>query len=119
MLRADNLSGWLWIACLVSILALPPFPAFISELLMAKALLAGGHIWLTVLFFLLLTIIMYGLASSVLKMSFGDAPQDLKPGRTPLVNYLPQLLFLAILVVLGLAMPRFIYDLLDNAARAL
>jgi hydrogenase-4 component F len=120
LIRLDPLTGGLWIAGFLAVSAFPPFPAFLSELRMAGALLAGGRVWLLVAFLLLLTIILGGMGHTVLQMTFGRPdPALAPPPRIPASNYVPQLLFLVVLAVLGLAMPDEVLDLIQRAAAAL
>ena len=86
---------------------------------MAGAILDGGSAWLLVPFFLLLTVILFGMGHSVMQMAFGDPNPSVRSQRTPLVNYIPQVLFLAVLVAVGLAMPAPVYDLVQRAAVSL
>ncbi len=119
LLRVDRTTGWLWIFGFLALAAFPPFPAFLSEFLMAGAILDGGFAWMLVPFFLLLTVILFGMGHSIMQMAFGDPNPSVRRQRTPLVNYVPQVLFLAILVVVGLAMPAPVYDLVQRAAVSL
>ena len=119
LLRVDRLTGWLWIFGFLAVAAFPPFPTFLSEYLMAGAILASGKIWLLAIFLLLLTVILAGMSHTILRMVSGVPDPALQPQRTPVFNYIPQLLFLAILVILGLAMPDPILGLLERAAASL
>lgn len=118
LLKVDRLSGWLWIAAFLAVSAFPPFPAFLSEFWMAQAMLAGGQLWLLILFFLLLTIILCGMGHSVLQMSFGTPPQHL-PDPVPRINYLPQILFMGLLLLVGIAMPATVEGIIYRAAISL
>jgi len=131
ILKLDKITGWLWVVCFIGIIGLPPSPIFISEFLLIKAMFAEKQIWLIVVFSILLTIIMYGLAKSIIKMSFGNikinktefpasplehylAPKDFSWGM-----YLPQIIFMTMTLVLGLYMPFFINQMLNNAVLAI
>lgn len=72
ILKLDKITGWLWVVCFLGIIGLPPSPIFISEFLLIKAMFAKNQIALIIVFSILLTIIMYGIARSVIKMSFGS-----------------------------------------------
>ena len=119
LLRVDRTTGWLWILGFLAVAAFPPFPAFLSEFLMAGTMISGGRVALLVLFFLLLTIILCGMGYTVLQMGFGDPDPSVRHQRTPVANYIPQVLFLAVLVVLGLAMPEPVFQLVQRAAASL
>jgi hydrogenase-4 component F len=119
LLRLDRLTGWLWIFGFLALAAFPPFPAFLSEFMMAGAMLEAGRLWLLVLFFLLLTIILCGMGWTVLQMGFGVPDPGVSPQRTPAANYIPQILFLGILAVIGVAMPETVFSLIGRAAASL
>ena len=122
ILKIDKITGWLWVVCFLGIVGLPPSPIFISEFLLLKAMFAKNQIALIIVFLILLTIIMYGIARSVIKMSFGDVKihkaEDNLTQKITSGMYIPQILFIIISIILGINMPPFINQLLKNAALA-
>jgi len=119
LLKNDKITGWLWILCFAGIVGLPPFPIFLSEFLIIKTMFANGQIAIAVLFVLLLTIIMAGIGKAVLRMSFGNETLLNNPKSYSFLVYLPQIAFMVILVVIGISMPVFVYNIIRNAARFL
>ena len=124
VLKADKLTGWLWVICFVAIAGLPPFSLFISEFLMIKTMFTNHHFLLATVFLLLLTVIIYGIGKSVLKMSFGDLSEHHKSlARSGRVlswsRYLPQVILIIISLMIGLYMPDLVNKLLQGAAAAL
>ncbi len=115
LLKNDRGTGWLWIFSFIAIIGLPPFPMFLSEFLIAKAMFQNGQAALAVLFFLLLTIIMAGMARNVLRMSFGDAPLHRDAYSYGAVSYIPQMAFMAMLLAIGVSIPGFIQRLIETA----
>jgi hydrogenase-4 component F len=100
LVRSDPLTGALWIAGFLAVSAVPPFPAFFSELAVMKGLLAGSPI-LFAIFCLLLGMILFGMGRNILQMSFGTPPPGSEPGcRSPL-SYAPQILLLCLLVLVS------------------
>jgi len=121
ILKIDRVTGWLWIICFVGIAGLPPSPLFISEFLMVKAMFIKQYFFLAAIFLLLLTVIIYGMGKLVLKMSFGDVSPHhttlTQTGRTLSWHmYVPQLILLAISVMIGLYMPDVVNKLIQGAA---
>ena len=114
VVKRSPVTGWLWILSFVAAAAFPPFSTFISEFLIIKELFSR-HIVFTLLFFALLTAILFGIASKTLAMAFGKS--DEKPVRTPVARYAPQIVFLTIIAVLGLYLPPPLHDMLANAAQ--
>ena len=119
ILKLDRKTGWLWIASLLAICAFPPSLLFISEFLMIKTMLIQHYV-LCGVFVVLLTIILYGLAKSVIKMSFGE-PNNNKlevykenVKKLSFGMYAPQVVMLTLAFVLGV----FIPTCLDSVIRA-
>lgn len=119
IIKQDKLTGWLWVACFVGISGLPPSPLFLSEFILLKAMFTKDHIILAVIFLILLSVIIYGMGKSIIKMSFGDYKTEV---RVPVLTkgmYLPQLVFITISLILGLYMPSFINGIINKAALAI
>ena len=111
LLRADKKTGWLWILSMLGILAFPPSLLFISEFMMVKELLQQNKIGLCVLFVILLTIVLYGIGKSVIRMAYSPINEERAPElleRAKELNwtmYVPQITMLAIAFYLGVCMP--------------
>ena len=121
LLQVDEKTGWLWIASLVGISALPPSLLFVSEFMIIKDMLLQHKIVLAVLFMLLLTIILYGLTKAVIKMSLSSATDDKYPEwvaeakKMKWTMYVPQIVMLLIVFYLGIFMPEHIVTLINGA----
>jgi hydrogenase-4 component F len=116
LLNTDKMTGWLWMLSFVAIAGMPPFPLFLSEFLIAKSLLSNGSATVyTVLFFLLLTIVLAAAGKSVFKMSFGEPSEHIEKHPASIPEYLPQVIFLLMLIIMT-AVPEGFYHLLENAA---
>lgn len=102
----------------VAISAIPPFPSFISEFILIKGLFDKKYFPVAILFFFLLTLILYGMGKSVMRMSFGSKLEHVTAGKISPLLYLPQVILLLFLLVMGLYMPGFIHSLLTEAANA-
>jgi hydrogenase-4 component F len=118
IMKKDPVLAYLLLLSMLSIVGLPPFSTFISELFLFKALFDGQHYILIVFMFILLTIIMFGLGSAVIRMCFGGKfavgnEQGYK--KTGLLGILPQVMFIIILIVVGLYMPDTLYSIINNA----
>lgn len=112
LLKVDNKTGWLWIASMLGIVAFPPSVLFVSEFMIVKELLVQNKIALCILFLLLLTIILYGIAKPVIKMAYSsinnEKYQELTEKAKELnwTMYLPQITLLSLALYLGLFMPQ-------------
>ena len=119
LLRKDNISGWLWLLCFAAISGLPPFPMFISEFIVVRAFVAEGSPFYAALFLLLLTVVIAGMGRSVFRMSFGAGDDGIAAGRPDVLTYLPQIIFMAMLLYMGISMPRFVSGMIRAAAAML
>ena len=121
ILKTDKKTGWLWVASFLGIVAFPPSVLFISEFLMIKEMITKGHYILCGLFVIFLTIVLYGLAKAVIKMSFGQANleknYDENVKNVSFGMYLPQIVLLSMAFILGVYVPKFL-DLMINGTIA-
>jgi hydrogenase-4 component F len=114
IMKVDKKTGWLWVASFVAIVAFPPSLLFISEFMMIKTMVHQEHFVLCGLFVILLTIVLYGLAKSVIKMSFGEPNSNKIEQYNDNVKklsfgmYAPQTVMLITAFVLGLYMPSWL-----------
>jgi hydrogenase-4 component F len=95
---------------------MPPFPIFLSEFLLVRAMFANGAYPLAAVFFLLVTIIVYGMGNTVMRMTFGAGESAVRPRRPAVLAWAPQVIFLIILFILGIGLGSFNFDLIDKAA---
>jgi hypothetical protein len=72
--------------------------------------------WLAVPVMLLVTIVIYGMASTIFKMSFGTPQKAISQERFNILNYAGQFVFIAVLCLLGIYMPKAVSDMITAAA---
>jgi len=118
LLKTDPMNGWLWIISFFAITGFPPSPIFISEFLIARELFESGSYVLLALYFFLLTIIIYGMGSTVLKMSFGNSVEGSHQVAVKyrLLSVFPQILLLSLMLILFVSMPDFVYNMISAVA---
>ena len=121
LMNADKKTGWLWILSLLGICAFPTSILFISEFLIIKTMLTAGHYLMCAAFVILLTVILYGIAHVVLKMTFGKAGGEKletvnknKSKITPSM-YIPQVIMLTVVFILGIYIPPFLNNVIKAA----
>jgi len=121
LMSADKKTGWLWLLSFLGICAFPTSVLFISEFLIIKTMILKGHYLFCAVFVLLLTVIIYGMAHSVIKMTFkeiGEEKRDIinknKSKITPSM-YLPQVVMLALVFILGVYVPDFLGEIIKGA----
>lgn len=111
LLKADRPLGLLWLLGLLSLIAMPPFASFFSEILIIIRLLAARLYGQAAVFIVLLTAIMAGLSSAILRMALGEPSLKIPEGscsrRERLLAQFPAFLLLGLAAVaaLGLLAP--------------
>jgi hydrogenase-4 component F len=120
LIRVLPFTGVLWVAGLLAITGSPPFGTFISELTILQAALQGGRYWIAAGYLALLAIIFVGMATAMLRMAEGAAPETGPPRRWEPASWVgvPAVLAIATLL-LGIWLPRPISDALHEVASAL
>ena len=124
IVNADGKTGWLWAASFLAICAFPTSVLFISEFLIIKAMILQKHYVLCVLFVLLLTIILFGIGRVVIKMTFGELSEDKaklieeNKKKVSLWMYVPQVIMLVIVFVMGIYIPDYLNDIIKLAVGA-
>ena len=121
IIQADGNTGWLWVFSFLAICAFPTSVLFVSEFIIIKEMLEQGHYLLCVIFALLLTIILYGIGKVVIKTAFGHLSDDKinvieeNKEKITLAMYIPQLMMLVIVFVLGIYIPPILNSIIQNA----
>ena len=119
LVQADKKTGWLWIASFLAICAFPTSVLFISEFLMIKVMILQKQYLLCALFAILLTIVLFGIGRVVIKMAFGEESKDkakiveLNRQKVTLSMYIPQIIMLIIVFVLGVYVPPVLNKIIN------
>lgn len=98
----------------------PPFGPFLSEFTILNAAVGGGHLVLAAVFLVLLALVFTGMAATVFAAVQGAPPSD-SPApriRESLLTVLPGICLLAIVLLLGIYLPRPFEAMLEDAAAA-
>lgn len=118
LFKKDSKTAWLWILGFLAIIGIPPSPIFVTEWLIVKSCFQRGFWLLGVLFLAVLAVIIYGFASSVFQMSFSQNKQPDTAHKDIILSplrYIPQIILLFILVLIGLYIPLFLNNLILQA----
>ncbi len=94
---------------------MPPFNIFLSEFMTVTAGLAAGHITLTIVLLLLLTVVLAGLVRMVASVLFGAKPEEVNKGELGILTTLPMVILLVLMLVMGTHIPQPVSRLLENA----
>lgn len=121
LLSADKATGWLWIISFLAICAFPTSVLFISEFIIIKTMLLKGYWGLCVLFAILLTVIIYGIGKAVIKMAYKKINDektkiiDKNKSKITISMYIPQVVMLVIVFILGVYIPDFLDNIIQTA----
>jgi hydrogenase-4 component F len=115
------ISGALLLAGFFAITGSPPFGPFLSEFTILNAAISGGHYLASGLFLLLLLVVFLGMGATVLAVVQGTpSEQALKrPFRDGLGSVGPSIVLMAIVLMLGVYIPRPVSSMVQDAAAAL
>lgn len=119
LLRTAPLTGSAFLAGTLALMGLPPFGLFLSEFIIFRTGLTGGHSWAAVAGVALLAVIFAGMLNSVNQMLYGPPPAHMNHGdplRWPLT---PLVINLILLLILGLTIPPALVEVLNQALKVL
>jgi hydrogenase-4 component F len=118
--RMLPVSAALWIMAFLAITGTPPFGPFLSEFTILKAaFIDEGLPWVGVLYLALLALVFIGMATAVLRMYQGPAPEGVAAAPEPLWSIAPSAVLCGCILVLGLYVPPALGELIRQAARQL
>ncbi|MEA9391359.1 hydrogenase 4 subunit F [Acerihabitans sp. TG2] len=116
LLRVTPLTAVMMAAGALALGGMPPFNIFLSEFMTVTAGLAKGHIILTLVLLLLLTVVLAGLVRMIAMTLFGDKPEATSKGELGWLTTLPMAVLLVLMLGMGTYIPRPVVHLLENAA---
>jgi hydrogenase-4 component F len=120
-------TAFLWVMAFFAIAGSPPFGTFLSKFTILKAGLDSGQYLASGLFILMIVGIFMGMAAIVLRMAFGVPDVEGVPGlqsktwplKERLSRWLPPLLLLLLVLLMGVYIPEPLNHLVESAAGAL
>ncbi len=114
LLSTMPVTGGLFAAGMIALIGLPPFGLFLSKFAVVRAGFAADRPWLMAVVLGLLVIAFVALVAHLNRMLYGAPPDDVAVGETRLWGLLPLVLCVAVLLVLGLTVPRPVDALLTR-----
>lgn len=116
-IRRLPISGTLFLLGFLAMTGTPPFGPFASEFTLLNNAFSTGHLAVGGLFLFFMLIVFFGMGITVLKVVYGEVPEDVTESNyhDGLLTAAPLLAFLAIILVLGIALPAPIRSLLEDA----
>lgn len=104
------------LAGMVVLLAFPPSPLFVSELLILKEAAIDGAWWLVAAMVLLVCIVIYSFCSRMIRLCYQPNQDELHPSKVDRVLSWSALTLLALAMIAGLWQPDLLVDLLHQIA---
>jgi hydrogenase-4 component F len=114
LLRVMPWTGGLFAAGMVALLGLPPFGMFLSKFTLVRAGFADGQGWLMAAVLALLAVAFVSLLAHMNRMLYGAAPEGIRRGEVRGWAMVPLVACVAMLLVLGVAVPASMTELLDK-----
>jgi hydrogenase-4 component F len=119
VMRVLPVSGALWVVGFLAIAGSPPFGPFLSEFAILRAALEQGRGFVATAYLALLALVFIGMATVVLRMAQGPAPERIGPQTESADVVLPPALIAVLVLLLGLYVPPRLSQALHDAARLL
>jgi hydrogenase-4 component F len=119
LMRTMPGTGALFAAGLLALMGLPPFGLFVSEFLLFRAGFTSGHVVATSAAMILAGIGFVGLATHLVRMLPGAAPNGVARGDREWWVLAPLAASMAVMVVLGLLLPGAVGRLLGRIVEAM
>jgi len=115
VLRAAPITGLLMMVGAMTLAGFPPFNVFVSEFMTINAGLGTGHYWIVAACVLLLTIAAAGFVQIIAGSVLGKKPDSMATADAGWGTLAPMGILVALILVMGIAMPRPITELLTSA----
>lgn len=116
VLKFLPVSGTAFLLGLFAIAGTPPFSAFASEVTIITSIFDAKHVWIGIIFVVLLAVVFTGIAFTLLKIFYGNHDnEDQKSGETNIPGTVCIVVLLAGITVTGLFIPNGIKDIIIQA----
>jgi hydrogenase-4 component F len=119
LLRRLPISGILLLVGLFAVTGSPPFGLFISEFILLRAAIGGGHPWIAVSMVVLLAVVFVGMARPILRMLLEPADTPEPPVRERFLFVVGPIILTVLVLLLGIYLPGPLQRVLGEAARSL
>ncbi len=107
---------WAAVLGMVVVVAFPPSPLFISELMILKETIAAGKWWLVGCMLLLLCIVIYSFCLRMLRLCYQPNQDELHPSKADKALSWSALSLLIAAMILGLWQPELLRNVIDQIA---
>lgn len=100
----------------ILVLAFPPSPLFLSEVMIFKSIFAGGKWWVAAIMLILMCIVIYSVSARIIKLCYQPNQEELHPTGVDKALSWSALLLLAGAIVLGLWQPEILKETISQIA---
>lgn len=115
-MRINSVGAVGFIAGAVVLLAFPPSPLFVSEIMIFKQILAEESWWLAAAMLLLMCIVIYSICSRLIRLCYQSNQAEVHPAPTDRRLSWSALSLLVIAMILGLWQPEFLQRIISDIA---
>jgi hydrogenase-4 component F len=119
LLRVMPWTGALFAIGILALVGLPPFGLFVSEFLLVRAALVAGRLWVAGLVLVLLLTAFTSLVAHLNRMLYGEPPPAVTAGERRGWSVTVLALSAAVLIVLGVTLPRPVAALITQSVRGI
>lgn len=116
LISVAPVTGVLFAAGCLALAGFPPFAMFVSEMFMVLAGVAAQVWWAVVLVLIALVVVIMALVRMITGSALGRAPEDVKRGDVPVLALIPEVVLLALVLVLGVALPGPLAGSIEDAS---
>ena len=118
VLKFLPVSGAIWVAGFFAITGSPPFGTFFSEFSILKGIIDQDRTFIAAAYLALLAVVFVGMVGRFFKMAYGNMDQlpAERVNREPLLSFLPPVVMILAVFILGLCIPDALTSLLLEAA---
>ncbi len=111
-------SGAIWVAGFFAITGSPPFGTFFSEFSILKGIIDQERTFIAAAYLALLAVVFVGMVGRFFKMAYGNMDQlpAERVNREPVLSFLPPVVMILAVFILGLCIPDALTSLLLEAA---
>jgi hydrogenase-4 component F len=114
LLRVMPWTGSLFALGMLALIGLPPFGLFVSELLLVRAAIATGHVWVAAVVLLLILVAFISLLNHLNRMLYGTPPEGVAVGERGGWRVIILGACVAVSVILGIVLPWPVAALIDR-----
>lgn len=119
IIRVLPFSGLAFMLGVFALLGFAPFGSFIGEVLILSSMIDGWNILLFILICIILTIVLVASGRALFPIIWGEAQEERATESEPVLSIVPNLLLIAVLVLLGIYTPEPVTALLQEVALTL